>query len=178
MNCAPSRFAPLKAPKHVGAEIGFFAVLHTWGSNLLHHPHLHCVDPSAATAQDFELMDNHDTHPIFTGYHLEMLGYYQSGDIKELQWDRNPYHEDIDVIAHGLAEDSDTNHRFHILKIKVSDALTYYVEVRQRPGTTAQILDDSIPIAAAPSQGGVIVTRVIAGEMFNNQQTRFIGSLR
>jgi hypothetical protein len=29
-------------PKHLGAEIGFFAVLHTWGSNLLHHPHLHC----------------------------------------------------------------------------------------------------------------------------------------
>jgi integrase/recombinase XerD len=26
-------------PKHLGAEIGFFAVLHTWGSNLLHHPH-------------------------------------------------------------------------------------------------------------------------------------------
>ena len=27
-------------PKHLGAEIGFFAVLHTWGSALLHHPHL------------------------------------------------------------------------------------------------------------------------------------------
>ena len=32
-------------PKHLGAEIGFFAVLHTWGSNLLHRPHLHCVVP-------------------------------------------------------------------------------------------------------------------------------------
>ncbi|MGH9555423.1 MAG: IS91 family transposase, partial [Terriglobales bacterium] len=30
-------------PKRLGAEIGFFAVLHTWGQNLLHHPHLHCV---------------------------------------------------------------------------------------------------------------------------------------
>ncbi len=30
-------------PKHLGAEIGFFAVLHSWGQNLLHHPHLHCV---------------------------------------------------------------------------------------------------------------------------------------
>jgi len=28
---------------HLGAQIGFFAVLHTWGQNLLHHPHLHCV---------------------------------------------------------------------------------------------------------------------------------------
>lgn len=30
-------------PKHLGAEIGFFSVLHTWGQNLLHHPHLHIV---------------------------------------------------------------------------------------------------------------------------------------
>jgi hypothetical protein len=30
-------------PKHLGGEIGFFAVLHTWGQNLLHHPHLHFV---------------------------------------------------------------------------------------------------------------------------------------
>ena len=36
-------------PKHLGAEIGFFAVLHTWGSNLLHHPHLHCVVPGGGT---------------------------------------------------------------------------------------------------------------------------------
>src|SRR5258708_14254246 len=32
-------------PKHLGAEIAFFAALHPWGQNLLHHPHLHCVVP-------------------------------------------------------------------------------------------------------------------------------------
>src|SRR5438093_8916489 len=32
-------------PKHLGAEIGFFAILHTWGQNLLFHPHVHCVVP-------------------------------------------------------------------------------------------------------------------------------------
>ena len=26
-------------PKHLGAEIGFFSILHTWGQNLMHHPH-------------------------------------------------------------------------------------------------------------------------------------------
>ncbi|HEY1255130.1 MAG TPA: transposase zinc-binding domain-containing protein, partial [Terracidiphilus sp.] len=30
-------------PHHLGAGVGFFAILHTWGQNLLHHPHLHCV---------------------------------------------------------------------------------------------------------------------------------------
>ncbi|MGB2890893.1 MAG: transposase, partial [Candidatus Acidiferrales bacterium] len=32
-------------PQHLGATIGFFAVLHSWGQNLLFHPHLHCVVP-------------------------------------------------------------------------------------------------------------------------------------
>ncbi len=39
-------------PKHLGAEIGFFAVLHTWGSALLHHPHLHCVIPGGGLSRD------------------------------------------------------------------------------------------------------------------------------
>jgi len=30
-------------PKHLGAAIGFFSILHTWGQNLLFHPHVHCV---------------------------------------------------------------------------------------------------------------------------------------
>ena len=32
-------------PRHLGAEIGLVAVLHTWGQNLHHHPHVHCVVP-------------------------------------------------------------------------------------------------------------------------------------
>ena len=39
-------------PKHLGAGIGFFAVLHTWGQSLLHHPHLHCVVPGGGIAPD------------------------------------------------------------------------------------------------------------------------------
>ena len=39
-------------PKHLGAQIGFFAVLHTWGQNLLFHPHIHCVIPSGGLSPD------------------------------------------------------------------------------------------------------------------------------
>lgn len=39
-------------PKHLGAEIGFFAVLHTWGQTLEHHPHLHCVVPGGGLSSD------------------------------------------------------------------------------------------------------------------------------
>jgi len=41
-------------PKHLGAEIGFFSILHTWGQNLLHHPHLHCVVPGGGLSADDE----------------------------------------------------------------------------------------------------------------------------
>jgi len=39
-------------PKHLGAQIGFLAVLHTWTQTLLHHPHLHCVVPGGGLSPD------------------------------------------------------------------------------------------------------------------------------
>ena len=39
-------------PKHLGADIGLLSVLHTWGQNLQHHPHVHCVVPAGGLARD------------------------------------------------------------------------------------------------------------------------------
>ena len=39
-------------PKHLGARIGFMSVLHTWGSALTHHPHVHMVVPGGGLSQD------------------------------------------------------------------------------------------------------------------------------
>src|SRR6266851_793641 len=39
-------------PKHLGARIGITAVLHTWGSALTHHPHLHMIVPGGGIALD------------------------------------------------------------------------------------------------------------------------------
>ncbi len=39
-------------PRHLGAEIGGLAILHTWGSQLQYHPHLHCVLPAGGLAPD------------------------------------------------------------------------------------------------------------------------------
>jgi hypothetical protein len=39
-------------PCHLGARIGFLAVLHTWGQTLVHHPHVHCVVPAGGLAPD------------------------------------------------------------------------------------------------------------------------------
>jgi hypothetical protein len=39
-------------PKHLGAKIGLTAVLHTWGSALTHHPHVHCIVPGGGLSAD------------------------------------------------------------------------------------------------------------------------------
>jgi len=39
-------------PRHLGADIGFFTILHTWGQNLHFHPHLHCVVPGGGFSPD------------------------------------------------------------------------------------------------------------------------------
>jgi hypothetical protein len=39
-------------PRHLGAEIGFFSVLHTWNQKLQLHPHVHCVVPAGGLSRD------------------------------------------------------------------------------------------------------------------------------
>jgi hypothetical protein len=39
-------------PRHLGTQIGFFSVLHSWGQNLLFHPHIHCVATGGGISLD------------------------------------------------------------------------------------------------------------------------------
>ena len=39
-------------PKHLGADIGFFSILHTWGQNLMLHPHIHSVVTGGGLSPD------------------------------------------------------------------------------------------------------------------------------
>ena len=39
-------------PKHLGAETGMIAILHSWGQTLTHHPHVHCIVPGGGLAPD------------------------------------------------------------------------------------------------------------------------------
>ena len=48
-------------PEHLGAEIGLISILHTWGQNLLLHPHIHCVIPAGGLAPDH----SHWVHPRY-----------------------------------------------------------------------------------------------------------------
>jgi hypothetical protein len=39
-------------PRHLGGELGFITILHTWGQALTHHPHIHCLVPGGALSSD------------------------------------------------------------------------------------------------------------------------------
>jgi predicted RNA-binding Zn-ribbon protein involved in translation (DUF1610 family) len=39
-------------PRHIGARLGFLAILHTWSQTLTHHPHLHCIVPAGGLSPD------------------------------------------------------------------------------------------------------------------------------
>jgi hypothetical protein len=41
-----------KDPKFLGANVGFMSILHTWGQNLIHHPHLHCIVTGGGLSHD------------------------------------------------------------------------------------------------------------------------------
>lgn len=49
-----------KDAKHLGADAGLITVLHTWGQNMVEHPHLHCIMPSGGLSFD----RGHWVHPV------------------------------------------------------------------------------------------------------------------
>ena len=131
------------------------------------------VDPTVATATSFDMMGEHDDHPLFSAYYMSKLGYYQASNILNLQWDRNAFNQEYEVVAHGLTENAAAA-RYHLIKLHVGDGLYYYIEARQRPGTTTQVFDPQIPLNGAPQQGGVVVTKVFTDTVNMNQQLRFV----
>ena len=49
---AQTTLAVAADPKHLGARIGIIAVLHTWGSAMTHHPHVHMIVPGGGLSED------------------------------------------------------------------------------------------------------------------------------
>jgi Putative transposase/Transposase zinc-binding domain len=57
-------------PKNLGAQIGFLSVLHTWGQNLLHHPHVHCVIPAGGLSPDHTRWLNSPSRRFFLSQNI------------------------------------------------------------------------------------------------------------
>jgi hypothetical protein len=61
---AAAMLAVAADPKHLGAQLGFLSILHTWGQNLLPHPHVHCVIPAGGLSMDHTRWV-HPKYPFF-----------------------------------------------------------------------------------------------------------------
>lgn len=138
--------------------------------------HSDLIDGSVATAEEFEMMGWHPDRPLFSAFFMTQLGWYDESDtdhVRSLSWDRNPTSETFEIVAHGLNRNSDSS-QCHVVELEVTSGLSYFIEVRQRPGSTSQVFDGKIPLDGASNDGGVVVTTVLTDEVNLNQQMRFI----
>lgn len=133
------------------------------------------IDPSNASAQMFDLMGNHDSHPAFSGHIMHQLGYYTSSNVVELTWDRNPFSQSYVLVAHGTTQNANSGRR-HLIRIRVGGGVFYYVEVRQRLAAATSRYDTQIPVPAG-QDGGIVVTKVFTDAVNVNQEMRFISLL-
>jgi len=79
-------------PKHLGARIGFTSVLHTWGSAMTHHPHVHMIVPGGGistdgsrwvTAKPRFFLPRHVLSDLFRGLMLaKLLAAYAAGRLQ------------------------------------------------------------------------------------------------
>jgi len=129
-----------------------------------------------ATGAPFDLMGNHDSHPLFSGYNIDGLGWFSAANVQIFQWSTTPFSREIDIVAHGLTQNTNPS-LCHLVRIQVSTGLEYYIEVRQKPGATAQVFDPNLPTPAG-KDGGVLVTRSISGTVNNNEFIRLITLLQ
>jgi len=92
-------------PKHLGADIGFFSVLHTWNQKLELHPHVHCVVPAGGLSAD-RTRWIHPRHAFFLP--VKVLGRVFRGKfvagLKRLYYQgRLGFHGQLDFLSHPKA---------------------------------------------------------------------------
>jgi len=70
-----------KDTKHLGANTGLITVLHTWGQNMMEHPHLHCIMPAGGLSFD-------KSHWVHTQKSKDFFIHYKviSRNLKESFW--------------------------------------------------------------------------------------------
>jgi hypothetical protein len=100
-----------RQPRHLGAESGLIAVLHTWGQTLAEHPHLHCIVPGGGLSSDgtrwIASQENfflavHVLSQVFRGKFLDQLKKaYRAGRLKcigraKLLSQRKVFHQLLD----------------------------------------------------------------------------------
>jgi predicted RNA-binding Zn-ribbon protein involved in translation (DUF1610 family) len=97
-------------PRHLGAEVGVLAILHTWGQTLVRHPHVHCVVPAGGLSPDHQRW----VHPKHAGFFLPVKALSRVFRGKFVEALRRAYDRDALDLAGGSEHlrDSDQWRRF------------------------------------------------------------------
>jgi hypothetical protein len=116
-------------------------------------------------AEFWDMAGQVDPGPLFSGHQADALRLFDPPKIARRTWSPSaaPVPETFEIAAHSASEAGGS--RIHLLELKVSDSLSYYVEVRQKPG--AYIFDAQIPVPAG-AVGRVLVTRVDEARSISN----------
>ncbi|KAI9774070.1 MAG: hypothetical protein M1840_005163 [Geoglossum simile] len=167
----------------LGSDADWGRCAHEFGHNIVPPAGLLSEDLYAggfpgedATGAPFDLMGDHDSHPLFSGYNIENLGWFTGSNVRVFDWSAAPFSQQVDIVAHGLIQNTNQS-RCHLVRIQVSSGLEYYIEVRQRPGSTDQAFDTLLPVPNG-KDGGVVVTRCINGTVNNNENIQLITLLQ
>ena len=123
-------------PQHLGAEIGFLAVLHTWTQTLMYHPHVHCVVPGGGLSPDHTrwissrkkfFLPVKVLSRMFRGkflYYLNQAYYYDQGELQ--------FFGDLKPLADPQAFSE---------CLRRNRAIEWYVYTKPPFGGPAQVLD-------------------------------------
>ena len=88
-------------PKHLGADIGFLGVLHTWGQNLEHHPHVHYIVPAGGLTPDGSKWIDSSRRFFLPVQHLAAVfrGKFCRWGLKNSSQDRLQFHGSLEQLA-------------------------------------------------------------------------------
>ena len=123
----------------------------------------------AGTAAPWCMAGNHDGGPLFSAREAIRMKLFKPENIAFLKWNPagGPTVDTFDLVAHDLGEDA--SGRIHLLQLEVAAGLSYFVEVRQKPGPV--IFDKTLPVTRV-DDGLVVVTRCQEGPSISNTYER------
>ncbi len=138
-------------------------------------------DLYGGSAGPFDMMGFHDSLPLYSGYNLDIKTSYfdeiePGGNVVKLQWGAPPdLNEPYELVAHGLNQDPAGDTTRHLLTLRVTDGLYYFVEVRQRPDSSAgaaqdYVFDQEIPDGGTPHRSGVVITKAVENHNQSNNR--------
>lgn len=125
------------------------------------------------SAGAFDLMGFHDSRPMFSGYNQHIKGdWLEDGNVVQLQWGSSPtFDQTFDLIAPQRIESDSADSLRQVIRLRVTDGLYYFVEVRQTPDPAAPAgtppsFDHAIPGVDPATGSGVVITKAVES---NNQ---------